>query len=270
MANLQAVESGDRRVTAAAAFMLRSPGWLSELFQYLPAAVMLSVGALGGAALAGRGPQILRERKALGGLLVAGAALGLAKWQLDRFFTEQPDFTLEGKVGGLELRRYHARVVAETTVEQPDWDEALNEGFRRLAGYIFGANDGKQKIAMTTPVNATRSRPEKIAMTTPVTASAQAGAVTVTFSMPKGRDLASLPSPVDPRVRLRVQPAGRVAALRSHGRYDDRRIETLKADLLARLNTADLQPTGPALFAGYDPPSTLPFLRRLEVWAPIA
>jgi hypothetical protein len=269
MGNLQTA-NGERQATAAAAFMLRSPGWLSDLFQYLPAVAMLSVGALGGAALAGRGPRILRERKALGGALVAGAALGLAKWQLDRFFTEQPEYALEGKVEGVELRRYRERVVAETTVEGPSWDGALNEGFRRLAGYIFGANDGKRKIAMTTPVNAARSRPEKIAMTTPVTGSTQADAVTVTFSMPKDRELASFPTPLDGRVRLRVQPAGRVAALRSYGRYDDRRIAQLQGELLERLRRAGLQPTGPALFAGYDPPSTLPFLRRLEVWAPIA
>jgi hypothetical protein len=87
-----------------------------------------------------------------------------------------------------------------------------------------------------------------------VTASAQPDAVTVSFNMPRGRELASLPTPSDGRVRLRAQPAGRVAALRSR----------------RRLQSAGLRPTGPALFAGCDPPSTLPFLRRVEVWVPIA
>jgi hypothetical protein len=251
-------------------FPFNGPSWLGDVMQYLPAVGLVPAGALGVAALAGRGPAVLRERKALGGLLAAGAAVGLAYWQLSRFFTEQPAYTVESRRGGFEIRRYHPRVVAETTVASAGWDEALEEGFRRLAGYIFGGNAGAQELAMTAPVNAAPPRSEKIAMTTPVNARAEADTVVVTFTMPKGRDLASLPAPADGRVRVREHPGGRVAALKSHGRYRADRVERLEAELRRRMAAAGVAPAGPASFAGYDAPSTLPFLRRLEIWVPVA
>jgi hypothetical protein len=253
-----------------AAFPFNGPSWLGNVIQYLPAAAWLPAGALGVAALVGRGPRVLRERKLVSGLLVAGATAGLAYWQLSRFFTEKPEYTVEGLFDGFEIRRYHPRVVAETTVTGAGWDDALEEGFRRLAGYIFGGNAGEQKLAMTAPVNAAPARPQKIAMTAPVTARSEADALVVTFTMPKERDLASLPAPADGRVRLREHPGGRVAALRSRGRYTGERIEALQAQLLRRMEQTGLTPAGAPSFAGYDAPSTLPFIRRLEIWVPIA
>lgn len=41
-------------------------------------------------------------------------------------------------------------------------------------------------------------------------------------------------------------------------------------DLLERVRAARIEPTGAPLFAGYDGPWTLPFLRCVEAWGPIA
>jgi hypothetical protein len=253
-----------------AAFPFNGPSWLGDVIQYLPAAGLLPAGALGVAALAGRGPRLLRERKLVGGLLLAGSMVGLAYWQLSRLFTETPDYDVERRFDGFEIRRYHTRVVAETTIAGAGWDDALEEGFRRLAGYIFGGNAGEQKLAMTAPVNAAPATAEKIAMTAPVNARSEGDALVVTFTMPKERDLGSLPAPLDGRVRLREQAGGRVAALRSRGRYTAERIEALQAELLRRMQRAGQAPAGVPSFAGYDAPSTLPFLRRLEIWVPVA
>ena len=87
----------------------------------------------------------------------AGSVVGL------RFGTEEPRYTSE-KVIGLEIRNYGPRIAAETTVFG-DEDKALSDGFRRLAGYIFGGNHGNAKIAMTAPV--ARQSGQKIAMTAP-------------------------------------------------------------------------------------------------------
>ena len=70
---------------------------------------------------------------------------------------------------GLEIRNYGPRIAAETTVFG-DEDKALSDGFRRLAGYIFGGNHGSAKIAMTAPV--ARQSGQKIAMTAPVSKTA--------------------------------------------------------------------------------------------------
>jgi hypothetical protein len=66
----------------------------------------------------------------------------------------------------VEVRQYAPHIAAEVTVSG-ERDAAINAGFRVLAGYIFGGNEVRAKVAMRTPVKQVPS--EKIAMTTPVT-----------------------------------------------------------------------------------------------------
>jgi hypothetical protein len=89
-------------------------------------------------------------------LILAGPAMAI----------EQPIFALVHKERDYEIRRYQPYIVAEV-VANGDQGQAVQQGFRKLAGYIFGANAGKAKIAMTAPV-AQRPEGEKIAMTSPV------------------------------------------------------------------------------------------------------
>ncbi|MEI8256072.1 MAG: heme-binding protein, partial [Deltaproteobacteria bacterium] len=69
---------------------------------------------------------------------------------------DEPRFSVELHDGDFEVRRYEPRVVAETLVTGPS-SGAANEGFRRLAGYIFGGNRGRASIAMTAPVSQRRA-----------------------------------------------------------------------------------------------------------------
>jgi len=128
----------------------------------------------------------------------AGSVVGL------RFGTEEPRYTSEKVAHGLEIRNYGPRIAAETTVFG-DEDKALSDGFRRLAGYIFGGNHGNAKIAMTAPV--ARQSGQKIAMTAPVskTSSADGGSV-VRFFMPAGWTMDRLPEPNDDKVGLVTVP----------------------------------------------------------------
>src|SRR6478609_9079285 len=138
----------------------------------------------------------------------AGSVVGM------RFGTEEPRYTSE-KVIGLEIRNYGPRIAAETTVFG-DEDKALSDGFRRLAGDIFGGNHGNAKIAMTAPV--ARQSGQKIAMTAPVskTSSADGGSV-VRFFMPAGWTMDTLPEPNDDEVSLVTVPGETVAVLRFTG-----------------------------------------------------
>jgi SOUL heme-binding protein len=230
---------------------------------------------------------------------IGAGALGgvvLTRWQLGRWFTAQPHYELEQRLGELEIRNYGARWVAETTVTDASWDEALDEGFRRLAGYIFGdnhaspfqpdrlstpdalrpalasrADDGHDSgyvIPMPAPTVARLTpRSETIAMTSPVNVSTNDDrSYTVVFNMPEGRTLASLPAPNDERVRLERRPRRRVAVLRYRGRYSGPKVAQKFSELLARVRVAGLGYRGSPEFAGYDPPTTLPFLRHNEVW----
>ena len=125
--------------------------------------------------------------------------------------TEEPKHRVLERRDGWELRLYEPTVVAETTVTG-DFGPGGNEGFRRLAGYIFGGNDGGRKLPMTAPVTRERRGGTKIAMTAPVAQERSGGGWTVAFVMPAGQSIATLPKPDDPRVTLREVPARRVAA----------------------------------------------------------
>jgi DNA gyrase inhibitor GyrI len=187
---------------------------------------------------------------------------------------EEPAFHTVVQDGAFEIRDYPALVVAEVSVTGAQ-REAASKGFRLLASYIFGANRGKQSIAMTAPVTQApqgeKQAPvgEKIAMTAPVTQMRTEGAWIVRFTMPSGYTLATLPQPNDARVHLRETPPTRFAVIRFSGvaRPDNVAAETAK--LSAWVQARHLHETGPASLSQYDPPWTLWFLRRNEVMIPI-
>lgn len=206
----------------------------------------------------------LRTFLVTGAVVLTGAALARA---LLAERVAEPPFELVRHLPIFEVRRYAPLVLAETTVEGA-WHDAGNEGFRRLAGFIFGGNEARgaqlagapgEKLAMTAPVGA------RLPMTAPVGARGAGQSWVISFVMPAGRTLEDLPTPRDPRVSLRAVPARLVAALRFSGRGSEEDFQRREAELRAKLAPQGLEPIGAAEFARYDPPWTLPFLRRNEV-----
>lgn len=178
--------------------------------------------------------------------------------------TEEPTYAVSLKEGNFEVRDYPALVAAEVSVEG-DRSQASSEGFKLLAGYIFGGNVKKQSIAMTAPVVQAAAESEKIAMTAPVLQSGQAGGWTVRFVMPSGYTLASLPTPNDVRVRLIPVPPARVAVVRFSGLAGEDDIATqtnLLNDFVTRSQFAQI---GRPALARYNPPWTPWFMRRNEI-----
>jgi hypothetical protein len=206
-----------------------------------------------------------RGRRAMFGILIV-SALGLGAWVASGLWIKrgvtEPRFTLVAKEGDVEIRTYGATVVASTDVDG-EQEVALKEGFRRLAGYIFGKNRQKAKIAMTAPVAAQPS--ERIAMTAPVSAEPRTGGFTVTFTMPEGRTLDNLPEPEDARVRLAVVPARTVAAVRFSGRAKTDSVRFHTDLLVAWAKAAKRTTRGTAILAQYDPPFVMPLMRRNEI-----
>jgi hypothetical protein len=195
-------------------------------------------------------------------LLLAGRVAMAAR-------TPEPTFTVVQQLGSVELRRYAPVVRAVTVVQGMSWDAGLNEGFRRLAGYIFGGNRTRASIAMTSPVTA-QPTSTKIAMTAPVTAAPAATGpgergLRVTFTMPEGSTLETLPVPTNDRVTLEAMPERLVAVLPFSGFAGDEKFQRERARLLEAVRAAGLSPRGEPELARYDPPWTLPFLRRNEV-----
>jgi hypothetical protein len=181
---------------------------------------------------------------------------------------EEPAFVRLSQDGAFEVRQYPALVVAEVTVEG-DQSTAASRGFRLLAGYIFGGNDGGQKVAMTAPVMQSKTGGQKIAMTAPVTQSPSPEGWVVRFIMPRSYSLASLPAPNDPRVRLLPQAPVRYAVIRFSGWVSDQDRLKRTSELTAWMKARKLKAVGPAALAQYDPPWTLGFARRNEVMIPV-
>ena len=189
-------------------------------------------------------------------------------WSLIGYFTsnaEQAKYSVLKKADGYEIRNYPAHIVAQTVVEGVSVNgDAFNKGFTIIAGYIFGGNVKKESIAMTAPVVAQGSS-EKIAMTVPVTASASGNSQVVSFVMPSGYILATLPTPNDSRIKLVEVPEQKMAVLRFSWYRTDTRFEKMRKQLFADLARDNLTIIGTPIFAGYNPPWTPPWMNRNEI-----
>lgn len=187
--------------------------------------------------------------------------------------TEEPKYTLLQKTDSFELREYAPQILAEVTVEG-DLDAASNQGFRLIAGYIFGQNQVSEKIAMTVPVaveSNDQKKSTKIAMTAPVgiepvkSDQSSRNQWTVSFVMPSEYTLETLPKPLNAQVKIRELPAERRAVVSFSGFYNEDKVLEKTRALEAWMQSKNLQAIGSPQFARYNPPWTLPFMRRNEV-----
>ncbi|MHC4205526.1 MAG: SOUL family heme-binding protein [Planctomycetota bacterium] len=176
---------------------------------------------------------------------------------------EKAKYKVIDKEGKFEIRQYQPQIVAETVVDA-DFDEAGNMAFRRLFNYISGENRRKESIAMTAPVNQ-KSSSQKIAMTAPVNQQQSEGDYIVSFLMPLKYTMETLPEPLDPGVSLRQIPSRKIAAVRYSGSWSRKKYEQKKTLLEEFIKKKGLRITGQDIFARYDPPFQIPFLRRNEV-----
>ena len=139
--------------------------------------------------------------------------------------TETPKYVLIKKAKQVELRRYPAHIKAEVEVSGLSYKKAIYQGFRILAGYIFGDNIDMEKIAMTSPVQVSNSK--KIELTKPVTVRGD-DAFTVAFIMPAKYTLETLPKPKDHRINLTKIDYEVMAALRFSGYFSENKVRKAK------------------------------------------
>lgn len=202
-------------------------------------------------------------------LSLCALLLGLTLAGYPAMATPEPPFAAQMTDGDFSVRDYPALVVAEVSVEG-DRSSAASQGFRLLAGYIFGGNTRKASIAMTAPVIQEPESSAKIAMTAPVLQSGGGKTWTVRFVMPEGSTLETLPKPNNARVRLLAQPRTRMAVVRFSGLVWPSTIAAKTTALEAFIRSHNLKVIGAASLAQYNPPWTLWFLRRNEVMIPVA
>jgi hypothetical protein len=180
---------------------------------------------------------------------------------------EEMKYSVITKEGNYEVRQYEPHIIAETIVDGA-FDEAGNEGFRRIFKYLSGANQRKEAISMTTPVSQEASS-EKIAMTAPVSQEQAGDRWSIAFLMPSEYTMETLPQPVDPKVLIKQVPSRRMAAITYSGTWSRKRYEEQKALLEAFMQKQKLIAIGEPVLARYNSPFTLWFLRRNEVLIPV-
>jgi SOUL heme-binding protein len=194
------------------------------------------------------------------------ALLAAALWGPIASNVEQPHYRVVEGNGNIEIRDYAPTIVAETEVTGQR-HEAINKGFRIIADYIFGNNTAAQKVPMTAPVAQQGS--EKIAMTAPVTQQSVGKSWRVRFIMPSKYTMETLPKPDNPDIELKEVPVKRFAVIRFSGSRQDDSLNRRTKELNAFISAKKLTPLSEPTYAFYNPPWTLPFLRRNEVMVEI-
>ena len=163
---------------------------------------------------------------------------------------EEPVYQVEKawEAEQIEIRAYAPRVMAVTGMT-----EDSDSGFRVLAGYIFGGNAEEQKIAMTAPVQ-----------------QSMAGEKEMAFMIPAEYALEDLPEPEDQRVSFREAPAYTAAVIQFSGWASADKADENWQQLRQFLIAEGIDITGEPTLNQYNPPWTLPFMRRNEIIVPVA
>lgn len=195
----------------------------------------------------------------------AGLALVIGNDALAKY--EEPAYGVDRKEGNFEIRSYPSVIAAEVEVSGLG-ESSANSAFKILAGYIFGKNVSKTKIAMTVPVTENLNA-EKIAMTVPVTTAVDNESMIMRFFMPSKYSLETLPEPLDKRILLHRLPPRKFAVIRFSGFSSNENCRQHEEQLKTWLKNQNLEAAGDALRAFYNPPWTLPFMRRNEIWIPL-
>lgn len=175
---------------------------------------------------------------------------------------EQAPYKIVESHDSIEIRQYEPMIVAQVEVTGERQD-AINQGFKILANYIFGENTSSEEVAMTAPV--LQEENMKIAMTAPVMQRAESNHWKVNFVMPSNYTMENLPRPKNSLIQLKSIPHKKAAVIRFSGIANEKSLqkhtEELKNFIKQHNLKSDLSPT----YAFFNPPWTIPLLRRNEI-----
>jgi hypothetical protein len=163
---------------------------------------------------------------------------GLSAWfYMETSNIEQYGYEVIQQHGEVEIRSYKPAIFSTYTMQVDSYEASSRGGFQTLAGYIFGGNEKQEKIAMTSPVMM------EIGEST-----------TMSFMVPSGRTIESLPKPNNSNIQFVEKPAVVMAAIRFGGWASDEKIEKYKQRLSSKLNELGIEHTGRFAYLGYNPP----------------
>ena len=175
---------------------------------------------------------------------------------------EKPDYKVIQSEQNIEIRQYEPMIIAEVEVDGTR-EDAIRDGFRLLADYIFGNNTVQQVISMTAPVQ--QKENQKIAVTTPVQQQSMGKSWRMSFVMPSKYRLDSLPVPNNNRVRLKEILTKKFVVIEFSGTNSNENVTKHENQLMNYIEANQINIIGSPKYAFYNAPWTLPFLRRNEV-----
>lgn len=182
------------------------------------------------------------------------AGILLIGFVLVQFFARQSQsnietypFKVEKKYPEFEIRNYEASLFTSVKLNSSDYKQASSQGFRILAGYIFGGNERNEKIAMTSPVSMSLE-----------------DSMTVMFMVPKKFNKNNLPAPNQDEIEFKEMPARRVASITFGGWSSDEKIAEYRSKLTKALEKEGIEHNGKFFFLGYNPPYEV-FGRKNEI-----
>jgi hypothetical protein len=156
--------------------------------------------------------------------------------------TENPKYKVLAQYGEVEIRSYQPMIQAVVHT-------ANGNGFRPLAGYIFGGNQADQSIAMTAPVASQKS----------------AQGYATAFMMPSQYTMEDLPAPDNERVQLLAVPARVMAVITFPGWANGEAVNRNNKDLLLLIEEQGWVVQGEPIINQYNDPWTAAENRTNEV-----
>jgi len=175
---------------------------------------------------------------------------------------EKPDYKVIQSEQNIEIRQYEPMIIAEVEVDGKR-EDAIRDGFRLIADYIFGNNTVEQNISMTAPVQ--QKENQKIAMTSPVQQQLAGKSWQISFVMPSKYNMDSLPVPNNNRVRLKEILTKKFVVIEFSGTNSNENVTEHENQLMNYIEANQIKIIGSPKYAFYNAPWTLPFLRRNEV-----
>ena len=147
-----------------------------------------------------------------------------------------------------EIRTYQASLFTSVKIHTDNYKQASSKGFSILGGYIFGKNENKEQIPMTSPVVMTLEKKE----------------MTMLFLVPEKFTKENLPKPENTNIEFIEIPEKKMAAITFSGWASDEKIEKYKLLLIKLLDENGIKYANKFSVLGYNPPYEVLF-RRNEI-----
>lgn len=203
---------------------------------------------------------------------------------------ETPEYTVFKRMSSYEIRRYSPFVVAQCQMTNDlaspsipflpteSSSAAAVGAFRQLAGYIFGSNDKKQVMEMTTPVFSDGERMEFVIGPSSISTSLSPSSLAAAAAVSSPSVPSNLPKPLSPLVSTSTRPGG-LYAVSTFGGMPTREeiqgnqykalLQVLERDGIKLHVSSSSSSSSSWSLARYNGPGTPNFLRRNEVLVPL-